>query len=68
MLAPYNLEYEGAKRGHLPYTTYNQILFRPEGEIVKLTFSDWKSDAEPGGPAGQRIGFNFVEILPYYEE
>ena len=52
---------------HRAYITYCQVMFRPKSEQVELTFSDWK-DGKPAGPTGQKIGFNFVEIQPYYDE
>ena len=61
------LKVEGVDPQHLAYTTYGQLMFRPKSDKAELTFSDWK-DGKPAGPAGQRIGFNFVEIKPYFEE
>jgi hypothetical protein len=51
---------------HPAYTTYVQVMFRPKATTAELTFTDWK-DNKPAGPKGQRIGFNFVEVMPYYE-
>ena len=33
-----------------------------------LTVSDWKTDKSPGGPIGQELMFNFIQIQPYLEE
>ena len=50
----------------MPYTTLCQVTFRARGTTAEVTFSDWK-DGAPAGPVGQRIGFNFVEVQPFYE-
>ena len=41
------------------------IAHRADGETARLTVSDWKSDTEPGGPIGQAMMFNFIELQPY---
>ena len=51
----------------MAYTTHCQLGFRPKDTSAQLTFSDWR-DGKPAGPIGQRIGFNFVEIQPVFEE
>ncbi len=66
MPSSYALDLDGFNRAHRAYTTYCQTLFRAGGTSAELTFSDWK-DGSPAGPIGQRIGFNFVEIQPYFE-
>ena len=66
MPSSYALEFDGFNRQNRAYTTYCQVAFRPRGETVELSFSDWK-DGKPSGPVGQRIGFNFVEIQPFFE-
>jgi hypothetical protein len=30
--------------------------------------TDWKDVSEPGGPAGQELIFNFLELQPYLAE
>ena len=39
-----------------------------KGESAKLTVTDWTSDKDPGGPVGQELMFNFIEIQPYLED
>lgn len=46
---------------------YHFEVFRAKGERARLTVSDWASAAEPGGPAGQELMFNFIEVQPYLE-
>jgi hypothetical protein len=43
-------------------------VFRAKSGAAKLTITDWASDGEPGGPIGQEIALNFVEIQPHLEE
>ncbi|MCX7778277.1 MAG: hypothetical protein N2381_09535 [Armatimonadetes bacterium] len=40
-------------------------LFKAKSNHAKLVISDWLSDIEPGGPPGQELMLNFVEIQPY---
>ena len=62
------------------YFNFFNYVFKPKGETATVTVSDWASDpstlrqaqgklgsgqAVPGGPVGQEIFFNFVEIQPY---
>ena len=30
--------------------------------------TDWKDASETGGPAGQQLMFNFLELQPYWGE
>jgi hypothetical protein len=52
-------------RTHPYYMTYHWRVFRATGETAELTVSDWASDDEPGGPAGQELFYNFIEVQPY---
>ncbi|HPO08234.1 MAG TPA: hypothetical protein PLZ55_06160, partial [bacterium] len=58
--APYN-------SGHPAYLNYHRLVFRPKQETSELVISDWASPTDPGGPVGQTIGINFIEIQPYLE-
>ncbi len=42
-----------------------RVVFRPEGDSAVLRISDWAGPDTPGGPIGQEITFNFVEVQPY---
>lgn len=48
--------------------TYVRYVFRAKEETANLLVSDWASDQERGGPAGQELAFNFVQIQPYLED
>lgn len=50
------------------YFNYFRMVFRATRGTAKLTISDWISDQEPGGPVGQEIICNFIEIEPYLME
>ena len=41
-------------------------VFRANATTAHLTISDWTIAGGPGGPIGQDILFNFIEVQPYY--
>ncbi len=47
------------------WMNYHWQVFRARGREARLVLSDWASDTEPGGPVGQELAVNFVEIQPY---
>ena len=58
----------GARGGTYYYwMNLHRIVFRATSEDAQLVISDWIGDAEPGGPIGQEIICNFIEIQPYLE-
>jgi len=50
------------------WLTYRQVFFRPASEEATLTISDWAGGNEPGGPVGQQLVHNFIEVEPYLED
>ena len=57
------------------YVTYCVVVFRAVQKTADLVVSDWASDpsagsgqADPGGPIGQELAFNFLELQPYLED
>ena len=50
------------------WTNYHWLIFRAKSNTAKLVISDWASDKEPGGPIGQELIYNFIEIQPYLED
>jgi len=60
-LGPYN-------RNHPAWFNFFRIVFRPQNNTAELTISDWKNPTDSGGPAGQELIFNFIEIQPFYEK
>lgn len=59
-LGPFNAQ-------HRAWMNYHFEVFRAKGERARLTVSDWASATEPGGPDGQELMFNFIEVQPYLE-
>ncbi len=47
------------------WMNYHWRVFRAKGTAAKLVVSDWASDSEPGGPIGQELMYNFIEVQPY---
>ena len=47
------------------WMNYHVIIFRPRTRDATLVISDWAGPKEPGGPIGQELIFNFVQIRPY---
>ncbi|HDY65567.1 MAG TPA: LamG domain-containing protein [Phycisphaerae bacterium] len=44
-----------------------QLIFRAKGPTATLVISDWESNAKPGGPVGQELMFNNIDVHPYLE-
>ena len=55
-------------RDNQPWLNYYWRVFRAKAPTAKLTISDWVSADEPGGPVGQELIFNFIEVQPYFAE
>ena len=55
-------------RDHHAWMNYHWVLFRAKGSTAMLTVFDWASPNEPGGPIGQRLMLNFLQVHPYWEE
>jgi hypothetical protein len=47
---------------------YHFWVFRAKDRTAKLTISDWADERETGGPIGQELMVNFVEVQPYLED
>ena len=50
---------------HRAWMNYHWVVFRATHTEAGLHLSDWASDREPGGPIGQELMMNFVEVQPY---
>lgn len=46
---------------------FHRLMFRATAPTATLTISDWAADDAPGGPAGQELMINFIEVQPYFE-
>ena len=56
------------KTSNRPQLICARRVFRAQGPTAKLTVSDWVGENGPGGPIGQELMFNFIEIQPYLDE
>ncbi len=52
---------------HPAYFTYYRVVFLAKPGTSTLTLSDWASPHKPGGPVGQKIAVNYVEVQPFLE-
>ena len=52
-----------------PYRmNYHQVVFRAQDETARLTLADWAGDRDPGGPVGEELIWNFMQVQPYFGE
>ena len=47
---------------------HHHYVFEAQAETAMVTIKDWRSDSDPGGPAGQELMYNFAELQPYFAE
>jgi hypothetical protein len=50
------------------WLNYYDHVFRAQAEKATLEISDWADEKNPGGPAGQELMYNFIEVQPYFED
>ena len=53
-------------RTRQPWLNYYWLLFRARTPTARLTISDWAGPDHPGGPLGQELAYNFIEVQPYF--
>jgi len=53
---------------HPFWMNYHRRIFRARGSTARLVVMDWKSEKEPGGPVGQELIYNFIQVQPYLED
>ena len=58
----------GGSGGKGLWMNLHKCVFRATGPAANLKLTDWKNAAEPGGPIGQELVFNRIEVKPYVEE
>ena len=58
--------YDGKKRK--AWMNYHWRIFRAKGPTGRLVISDWAGAGKPGGPIGQELMYNFIQVQPYFEE
>ena len=49
------------------WLNFHWYIFRATDTSARVTVSDWSDTDDPGGPIGQELMFNFVEVQPYLE-
>jgi len=55
-------------RDHPYRSNYHQHVFRAKEKTARLVLSDWTSREEPGGPGGEELIWNFMQIQPYFPD
>jgi hypothetical protein len=51
--------------GAAAWMNYHWMVFQAQESQAELSISDWSSPTDPGGPIGQELMLNFVQIQPY---
>ena len=64
----YAHRYEKFDRNNPYRMNYHQRIFRAKGKTARLALSDWVSGTQPGGPAGEELIWNFIQVQPYFKE
>ena len=49
------------------WMNYHQQVFRAKEKTARLVLSDWASAASAGGPMGEELIWNFIQVQPYFE-
>jgi len=56
----------GPVRPQKNWMNYHWRLLRAKGTTARLSISDWASEKGPGGPIGQELMCNFIQVQPYF--
>lgn len=51
-----------------PCFNHHRVMFRAKAPTAQLTISDWATPVAPGGPIGQELMVNYLQLEPYFEE
>ncbi len=65
---PTRLAVDKFDRNHPFMLGYYWQVFLAKATTAELVISDWMSDDETGGAAGEELMFNFIEVRPFYGE
>ena len=52
-------------RTNVLWITFARRIFTATAKIGRLSITDWESKTQAGGPQGQKLMFNFVQLAPY---
>ena len=55
-----------ARGGKPPYFSGFFIAFRAEAKTAELDITDWADENTPGGPVGQRLSLDFLQVKPLF--
>lgn len=58
--------FRGDERSY--YMNYHWRVFRAQSATALLRVADWHSESDPGGPVGQELMYNFIEVQPYFAD
>lgn len=64
----------GSSHTQLPFSNgapcfnHHRVMFRATAPTARLTVSDWATPDTPGGPAGQELMVNYLQLEPYFED
>ena len=47
------------------WINFHRTVFRAKASTARLIISDWPGPDAPGGPIGQELMFNYIEVQPY---
>jgi len=47
------------------WMNYHWLVFRATADQARVVIADWLDDQTPGGPVGQQIAVNFVQVQPH---
>ena len=50
------------------WMNFHWRVFRAKEQTADLTVTDWQAKGKPGGPIGQQLMFNFIEVQPCLQE
>ena len=56
------------KKRNACWMNFHWRIFRAMGPTAQLIVSDWKDAHAPGGPIGQELVHNFVQVQPYLDK
>jgi len=56
--------YDGERKR--AWHTYHWQLFQAKDKTARVTITDWSSKSKAGGPIGQQLVFNYIQVHPYF--
>jgi hypothetical protein len=50
------------------FMSYHVTVFRAKSDTATIVICDWLSENDAGGPVGQELIYNYIEVKPFLEE